>query len=66
MDNIEAIENERVALQECLDLCKTQEERNRLGQFPTPTLLAEEILHYALQLMEAEARVSFLDQFKHV
>jgi len=61
MDNIEAIENERVALQECLDLCKTQEERNRLGQFPTPTLLAEEILHYALQLMEAEARVSFLD-----
>ena len=61
MNTIEAIENERVALQECLDLCKTQKERNRLGQFSTPTLLAEDILQYALQLMEAEARVSFLD-----
>ena len=61
MDTIETIENERVALQECLDLCKTQEERNRLGQFPTPTLLAEEILQYAVQLMKIEAKVSFLD-----
>ena len=61
MDTIETIENERVALQACLDLCKTQEERNRLGQFPTPTFLAEEILHYAVQLMKIEAKVSFLD-----
>jgi predicted RNA methylase len=61
MDTIDAIENERVALQECLDLCKTQEARNRLGQFSTPTLLAEDILYYAVKLMQLEAKVSFLD-----
>jgi len=61
MDTTEAIENERVSLQECLDHCKTQEERNRLGQFPTPTLLAEQILKYAIELMTVEANVSFLD-----
>jgi adenine-specific DNA-methyltransferase len=61
VDALTAIEARRVALQDELDGYKTQKERNRLGQFGTPTLLASDVLAYARTLVLAEAPVRFLD-----
>jgi adenine-specific DNA-methyltransferase len=61
MDELSAIEPRRVALQDELDSRKTQKERNRLGQFATPTLLASEMLAYARTLLPKGALVRFLD-----
>jgi hypothetical protein len=55
-----ALESKRLILQSQLDSTKTLTERNKLGQFPTPTLLATEILQYARTLLPA-ARIRFLD-----
>ena len=38
------IEARRLALQRDLDAAKTKAERNRMGQFATPTALARDIL----------------------
>lgn len=46
-----ALEKQRVTLQAELDAGKTQAERNRLGQFATPTDLAVDILRYASTLL---------------
>ena len=54
------LESKRVVLQSQLDSAKTLAERNKLGQFPTPTLLASEILAYAHTLLPA-TRIRFLD-----
>lgn len=59
--DIGARESARLALQARLDGQKTQIERNRLGQFSTPTALAEDILGYARSLLPADASVRFLD-----
>lgn len=56
-----AKEQERLALQASLDAEKSQAERNRLGQFATPSGLAEDILRYALSLVPPAAKVRFLD-----
>lgn len=56
-----AREQERLALQASLDAEKTQAERNRLGQFATPTALAEDILRYAASLLPPAEKVRFLD-----
>lgn len=58
---IETKEEERLALQASLDAEKTQAERNRLGQFATPSALAEDILRYAAELLPPAAKVRFLD-----
>lgn len=58
---IEAKEQERIVLQASLDSEKTQAERNRLGQFATPTALAEDILRYAAALLPPGTKVRFLD-----
>lgn len=58
---IEATEQQRLELQASLDVGKTQAERNRLGQFATPTLLADEILRYAASLVSPAEKVRFLD-----
>jgi adenine-specific DNA-methyltransferase len=58
---MDAKEVERLALQQRLDAVKTQAERNRLGQFATPTQLATDILQYAKSLLPPTARVRFLD-----
>lgn len=55
------IEDWRLALQAELDACKTQAERNRLGQFATPTALAVDILRYAATLLPNGEKVRFLD-----
>ena len=54
-------ESKRLTLQSQLDSTKTLAERNKLGQFPTPTLLATEMLEYARSLLPPTARVRFLD-----
>jgi adenine-specific DNA-methyltransferase len=54
-------EARRLTLQNQLDAAKTLAERNKLGQFPTPTLLATQILEYARRLLPSTARIRFLD-----
>jgi hypothetical protein len=54
-------EQDRLELQRALDAAKTQEERNRLGQFATPTALAVDILSYARSLLSEKSQVRFLD-----
>ena len=54
-------EQQRLALQASLDVAKTQAERNRLGQFATPTALAKDILRYAASLLPVGEKVRFLD-----
>jgi adenine-specific DNA-methyltransferase len=59
--DIDIIETSRVVLQEELDGQKTQAERNRLGQFATPTALAQDILQYAATLLPPGQGVRFFD-----
>jgi adenine-specific DNA-methyltransferase len=54
-------ENNRISLQASLDSQKTQAERNRLGQFATPTALARDVLAYGLALIPISRPVRFLD-----
>lgn len=56
-----SIENKRVEIQKKLDSQKTQDERNRLGQFATPTELARDILSYAKTLLPKQSKIKFLD-----
>jgi adenine-specific DNA-methyltransferase len=51
----------RLSIQVELDAKKTALERNKLGQFSTPTILAREVLSYGLNLMPKGQRVRFLD-----
>jgi adenine-specific DNA-methyltransferase len=60
-DPVDIIEQRRLALQADLDGKKTQAERNRRGQFATPTALARDILRYSATLLPADEKVSFLD-----
>lgn len=58
---IDYLEQQRVSLQVKLDSRKTQAERNRLGQFATPTVLAQDILAFASSLLPTGEKISFLD-----
>lgn len=57
----DATEEKRLALQAKLDAEKTRTERNLLGQFATPTVLARDILRHAASLLLAGEKVRFLD-----
>lgn len=59
--SIERIEKQRLALQAELDAKKAQFERNRLGQFATPTTLAVDILKYASSILDPKDQIRFLD-----
>lgn len=61
MDTRPPIETRRLLLQSELDAAKTQKERNRLGQFATPTLLALDVLAHARKLLPGDVPVRFLD-----
>lgn len=61
MDAITPLEDRRLSLQSELDAAKTAKERNKLGQFATPTGLASDVLAYARELMPQGAPVRFLD-----
>ena len=55
------LESTRLAVQSQLDSIKTQAERNKRGQFATPTALAAEILEYAHSLLPPRLKIRFLD-----
>jgi len=59
--DIEALEAQRLALQAQLDGGKTAEDRNRMGQFATPTALAREILAHGIRLLPEGEKIRFLD-----
>ena len=61
MDMLNFVEDRRLALQAVLDAEKSQAERNKLGQFATPTSLASDVLAYARSLLSPETQVRFLD-----
>jgi predicted RNA methylase len=44
-----------------LESLKTQTERNKLGQFATPNVLATDILEYAKTLLPTSQQIRFLD-----
>jgi adenine-specific DNA-methyltransferase len=56
MTTIDIIETQRLKIQSQLDVAKTQGERNKLGQFATPTTLAADILEYAKSLLPPDIR----------
>jgi len=58
---IDARETARLELQERLDTAKTQAERNRLGQFATPTQLADEMIAYSEALLTSRSKIHFLE-----
>jgi len=61
MVHVSTLEQRRMSLQANLDAAKTKAERNRLGQFATPTVLAREILQFGVGLLKANLPVRFLD-----
>jgi len=61
MSDLAEIENTRLKIQAELDSAKTGEERNRMGQFATPTALAREILAHGVRLLPEGEKVSFVD-----
>lgn len=61
MNDLQALEQRRSALQSATDATKTPLERNRLGQFATPPLLADDILRYALTLLPPTQDIHFLE-----
>ena len=54
-------EDRRLAVQALLDAAKNQAERNRMGQFATPTELAIQILEYARGHLNENEGVRFID-----
>ncbi len=54
-------ETRRLEIQAALDAAKTQAQRNRMGQFATPSALAFDILSYANAHLDPDAPVRFID-----
>src|SRR5690554_5457658 len=58
---IEALEAQRLGIQTQLDGKKTADERNKMGQFATPSPLARDVLTHAKTLLSPNEGVRFLD-----
>lgn len=58
---VDQLENQRQTLQAELDGQKTQEERNIMGQFSTPNMLANDVLTHAKNIFPKRGKVRFLD-----
>lgn len=54
-------EQHRLNIQAALDADKTQAERNRMGQFATPPILAMDLLDYAKKIIPKGRKIRFLD-----
>ncbi|MEY3760334.1 MAG: hypothetical protein RIR39_1825 [Pseudomonadota bacterium] len=54
-------EQHRLGIQTSLDASKTQAERNRMGQFATPSPLALDILAYAKKHLPRSQQIRFVD-----
>lgn len=61
MEVLDIREQARLEVQDRVDRTKTAAERNRLGQFATPTTLATDVLEYARELLTPDMGVRFLD-----
>ncbi len=61
LTNIESLEKQRIALQATLDGGKSPEDRNRMGQFATPTALAREIVAHGIRLLPKGEKIRFFD-----
>jgi adenine-specific DNA-methyltransferase len=61
LGKIARLERARLAAQSALDAASSRSERNRLGQFATPTALARDVLRYATQLLTEPQPIHFLD-----
>ncbi len=61
MNLFSILEQNRLDIQEALDAEKTQLERNRLGQFATPTKMAQELVSYGIYLLPENSPIRFLD-----
>lgn len=61
MATIETLESIRAETQKQLDAGKTRAERNKHGQFATPSKLASEILRTAKTLLPGDSQIRFLD-----
>lgn len=61
MDTLSLLEARRLQLQLELDTAKSKTERNRLGQFATPSSLATSILEQAKQFLIPQQSIRFLD-----
>lgn len=61
LSNPDAMEQRRSSLQIELDAHKSKADRNKLGQFATPTQLARDVLAYGLALLPQSTPVRFLD-----
>ncbi|MEZ9996989.1 Eco57I restriction-modification methylase domain-containing protein [Vibrio sp. 10N.261.46.A3] len=59
--NIDRLEKKRQTLQAELDSQKSQEERNIMGQFSTPNMLANDVLIHAKNIFSNRGKVRFLD-----
>ncbi|MDR0351850.1 MAG: class I SAM-dependent methyltransferase, partial [Opitutaceae bacterium] len=55
------IEEERHRIQLIIDKTKTPEERNRLGQFPTPFLLARQMVAHAVPFLSLDETIRFVE-----
>lgn len=60
-DEVDKLDADRLSLQAELDGRKTNADRNRMGQFATPTPLARDVLSHGLSLLPAGDPVRFLD-----
>lgn len=59
--DLNSIETQRLLLQQKLDMGKGSQERNKLGQFATPSQLSIELLKYAQTLIPKSEKIRFLD-----
>ena len=57
----DVIEIKRLAIQRQLDAAKSLRERNKLGQFATPSELANDMLQFAQSLLPPDTAIRFLD-----
>ena len=58
---IAELEARRLAIQDALDAEKDAAQRNRMGQFATPTALAVNILRYAKRHFGKTEKILFID-----
>ncbi len=61
MTALETIETQRLMIQQQTDAGKTSSERNKLGQYATPSTIAGDMLTYARSLLTPDTPVRFLD-----
>lgn len=60
-ESLDFLEQKRLQIQRVLDAAKSQAERNKLGQFATPSQLALDIVRQSVRYIESARTIRFLD-----